>query len=269
MKRIFLLNSCNYGSTGNICLDIMELAKQNGFMGRFAYPSSRSNFQRITDNSVFIGNRLERNLHLLLSKYTGFNGCFSQCGTASFLRQVEDFEPMLMHIHNLHNCYINLPMLFQWVKKNKVKVVWTLHDCWPFTGHCPHFEMVGCEKWKTECFDCPQYKEYPASKFDNSKKMYRLKKKWFTGVQNLTIVTPSRWLAGLVKQSFLKEYPVKVINNGIDLSVFHPTDSDFRERYGLKDKKILLGVASPWSVRKGLDVFIGTDKNIATRHYRD
>ena len=146
-------------------------------------------------------------------------------------------------------------MLFGYVKKNNVSVVWTLHDCWTFTGHCPHFVMAKCDKWKTECSNCPQLNVYPKSKIDTTKFTHKLKKNWFLGVDNLTIVTPSKWLANLVKESFLKDYPVKVINNGIDLSVFKPTESNFREKYRLEDKKILLGVASGWEKRKGLDVF--------------
>ena len=147
-------------------------------------------------------------------------------------------------------------MLFNYIKKYNIRTIWTLHDCWAFTGHCPHFDMIGCDKWKTCCCECPQYKEYPKSFFDNSKYMYKLKKKWFTGAKNLTIVTPSNWLAGLVKQSFLKDYPVKVINNGIDLTIFKPIESEFKKIYSIEDKSILLGVAFGWGVKKGLDVFI-------------
>ena len=129
--------------------------------------------------------------------------------------------------------------------------------------------MIKCDKWKTGCYRCPQYKEYPKSLFDNSKKMYRLKKKLFTGVENMTIVTPSEWLADLVKQSFLKYYPVKVIHNGIDLNIFKPTPSDFKEKYNIPDSKhILLGVAFGWGKRKGLDVFIELAKRLDYNKYQ-
>lgn len=148
-------------------------------------------------------------------------------------------------------------------------MIWTLHDCWSFTGHCPYFDIAHCDKWKTGCHNCPQYREYPQSLFDNSKFMWKLKKKWFTGVENMTIVTPSQWLADLVKQSYLKDYPVKVINNGIDLSVFKPADSDFREKYHISaDKEILLGVAFGWGKRKGLDVFLELDKRLDAEKYQ-
>ena len=143
-----------------------------------------------------------------------------------------------------------------------MSTVWTLHDCWTFTGHCPHFDMFGCDKWKTGCHHCQQPISYPKTRIDNSKHMYYLKKKWFTGVKNMTLVTPSQWLAGLTRESFLREYPVKVIHNGIDLSVFKPTESDFKETYHCQDKKIVLGVSFGWGDRKGLDAFLELAKRL-------
>jgi glycosyltransferase involved in cell wall biosynthesis len=145
--------------------------------------------------------------------------------------------------------------------------VWTLHDCWSFTGGCPHFDMIGCKKWHEGCSACPQYRDYPKSYVDQSKLLYRLKKKWFTGVEKMTIVTPSHWLADLTRQSFLQEYPVQVIHNGIDLSVFKPVQSDFRQKHKLEDKIVLLGVAFGWGVRKGLDVFIELSRRLDD-HYQ-
>ena len=129
-----------------------------------------------------------------------------------------------------YNCYINLPMLFHYIKKHNVRTIWTLHDCWAFTGQCPYFSLVNCMKWKTGCHDCPQIDRYPPANVDRTRLMWKLKRKWFTGVKNMTIVTPSQWLADLVKESYLKEYDIKVINNGIDLNVFRPTKGDFEER---------------------------------------
>ena len=124
-------------------------------------------------------------------------------------------------------------MLFNYIKQNDIRVIWTLHDCWSFTGHCPYFTMVNCDKWKSGCGGCPQKNIYPKSMLDTTSFMWRKKKSWFTGVKVLTIVTPSEWLASLVKESYLSEYPVKVINNGIDLNIFKPTPSDFRETHGI------------------------------------
>lgn len=249
--RVIEINSGNFGSTGNIMLQIAEAARTKGHTVITCCPKSRSNQKKKVGNQLFIGNRLTRNLHLRLTYLTGFNGCFSFVSTLRYLRKVSKFSPDVIHLHNLHNCYINLPLLFRFIKKNKIPVVWTLHDCWAFTGQCPHFTMVKCEKWKKGCGDCQSYHEYPGSLVDRTKIMWSLKKKWFTGVENLTIVTPSQWLADLVKQSYLSDYPVKVIYNGIDLSVFKPTESDFRETHGLQNKRLVLGVAFGWGDRKG------------------
>jgi glycosyltransferase involved in cell wall biosynthesis len=162
----------------------------------------------------------------------------------------------------LHGYYLNVELLFKWIKsKPNLKVLWTLHDCWAFTGHCSHFDFINCEKWKDACAKCNQKSEYPKSIFkDNSKNNYIRKKKAFTGVKNLEIITPSNWLKEKVEQSFLKEYKVTAINNGIDLEIFKPTDSNFKEKYNLQGKKIILGVASVWTKRKGFYDFIELSK---------
>lgn len=267
MKTV-LINSCNFGSTGNIMLEIAETAENGGYTAAVCYPQSRDNSRKQKEKDFIIGTRFSRNIHLQLAGITGLNGCFSYFSTLKLLKKLDKLKPDIIHLHNLHNCYINLPMLFKYIKKHNIKTVWTLHDCWSFTGHCPHFDMIGCDKWKTGCYSCPQYKEYPKSLFDNSKIMYRLKRKWFTGVENMTIVTPSEWLASLVKESYLKDYPVKVINNGIDLNIFKPTESDFIKKYALENKYIVLGVAFGWGRRKGLDVFIELAKRLDEEKYK-
>ncbi|WP_078543572.1 glycosyltransferase [Litchfieldia alkalitelluris] len=254
--KIVYLNSGNFGSTGSIMLNIAKKAEEQGYTAYIAYANSRSNKMKKLENEILIGSIIERNLSLQLSYYTGFNGCFLYLGTKDFLRKLDIIKPDIIHLHNLHNCYINLRMLFNYIKKNNISVIWTLHDCWAFTGHCPHFSEINCMKWKDGCFDCPQFREYPASKIDRTREMYHLKKEWFTGVENMVITTPSIWLQERVKESFLKEYPIRVINNGIDLNVFKPTKSNFREKFNLRDKKIVLGVANPWSKKKGLNIFV-------------
>lgn len=266
--KIAEINSCNFGSTGNIMLEIAKTARNCSHTVCVSYPKSRDNAKKQSDKDIVIGNRISRNFHLKLAEITGLNGCFSYFSTVRFLKKLDKFKPDIIHLHNLHNCYINLSLLFKYIKKHNVKTVWTLHDCWSFTGHCTHFDMAGCSRWKTECRNCPQYKEYPKSMFDNSKRMYKLKKKWFAGVENMTIVTPSKWLAELVKGSYLKDYPVKVINNGIDLNIFKPTESDFRKKYGLQNKYIVLGVAFGWGKRKGLDVFCELSKRLDSGKYQ-
>ena len=153
--------------------------------------------------------------------------------------------------------YINVEMLFAWIKKHpEMQVKWTLHDCWAFTGHCSYFTMVKCEQWKSHCSYCSQLRRYPACfAMSSVSKNFERKRKAFTGVKNMTLITPSKWLADLTRQSFLKEYPVEVRYNAIDTNIFKPTPSDFRERYGLKDRIIVLGVANVWEDRKGLGDF--------------
>lgn len=262
--RIAEINMLHYGSTGNIMLSIAEVARKHGnevraFSPKFYQRGIKNVFQPIQKHDYF-GTRFENLLHLRLAQMTGFLGCFSLFGMHELLRKLKAFKPDIIHLHNLHNWTINFPMLTRYIKKHKIKVIWTLHDCWTFTGQCPHYAMIGCEKWKNHCHDCPQCRDYPKTFVDRSNKMYDLKRKWFTGMDAI-LVTPSQWLADQVTQSFLKDYSVKVINNGIDLDVFHPAASDFRKQYGCEGKKIVLGVSMDWDVRKGLDVFV----NLAAR----
>lgn len=261
--KIVEINLGNYGSTGKIMYGIGELCENNGHKVLYAYPSCKTQ----KENDYIICSRFMHRLFEKASFFTGRDGLFAYFETKRFLIKINKFHPDAIHFHNLHSNYINLQILFKYIKKYKVKTIWTLHDCWAFTGHCSHFTMVKCGKWKIGCNKCPQYKEYPKSYFDNSKKMYKLKQKWFMGIENMTIVTPSQWLADLVKQSFLKDYPVKVINNGIDLSIFKPTESNFRQKYNIaEDKFILLGVAFGWGRRKGLDVFIELSKRLSDKY---
>lgn len=256
--RIVQINGGAKGSTGKIMMGIAEVARVQGHEVMCASPITTTNRDAGEDCGYYrIGTFNSRRVSVALSRITGFNGCFAWIETRKLLKKVDEFKPDIIHLHNLHDSYINLPMLFSYIKKHNVPTVWTLHDCWSFTGQCPYFTMVKCGKWKTGCYNCPQYKEYPTSLYDNTKRMWRLKKKWFTGVKNMTIVTPSEWLAGLAKESYLKEYPIQVINNGIDLDVFKPTHSNFRDQYGIPgDKYIVLGGSFAWGYRKGLDCFV-------------
>lgn len=255
MMVVAAINTCTYGSTGKIMLQIFgELCESD--RGYVCVPNGRHNKAKYQGDHIWIGGRFSEDSHIILGRLTGLQGCFSYFATLRFLRKLRRVSPDVIHLHNLHNSYINLPLLFGFIKKHRIPVVWTLHDCWSFTGHCPYFTMSHCDRWMTGCHDCPSYRAYPASVIDSSRLLWKLKKKWFTRVESLTLVTPSQWLADLARRSYLAEYPVKVINNGIDLSVFKPTESNFRERYGIPDnKKIILGVAFDWERRKGLDVF--------------
>lgn len=253
--KVLLINSvCGIRSTGRICTDIADILKKNGDDCMVAYGREFVS-ENHKQTAIRIGNDIDIKFHALMSRIFDNTGKCSKRATKEFLKWVDEYNPDVIHLHNLHGYYINLEMLFNYLKKVQKPVVWTLHDCWPFTGHCSYFDLLGCHRWKNEgCHNCPQKKQYPTSiLFDRSKKNFLEKKQLFTGLSNMTIVTPSQWLADLVKRSFLKEYTIKVIHNGIDLSRFKPTlTGRFRENYGLQDKIILLGVASTWGKSKGL-----------------
>lgn len=269
--RVVQINGGVFGSTGKIMFGISDCAKEMVEMQMLcASPVTSTNRNNEPDSDYLkLGTYRSRQLNVLLSRITGFNGCFAVVMTHRLLKKLARVKPDLIHLHVLHDSYLNLPMLFRFIKKHRIPVVWTMHDCWAFTGHCPHFTMVKCDKWRTGCHHCPQYREYPQSLIDNSRVMYRLKKQWFSSVENMTIVTPSQWLADLVKQSFLKDYPVKVIHNGIDLAVFKPSTGNFRAKFGIPaEKKILLGVAFGWGVRKGLDVFVELAQRLDPERYQ-
>lgn len=255
--KIVSINCCNYGSTGNIMLSIAELSRKEGDKHFVCFPNNRSCNRRIIEDSILIGNSIDRNIHFQLARFTGKQDCYSTVVTKKLIKSIDEIEPQIIHLHNIHTCYLNIELLFNYIKSHNLKIIWTLHDCWAFTGRCPYFFITGCEKWKKGCTNCPYpSSEYPQTNRDETTYLWSLKKKIFTSLENIIIVTPSQWLADLVKQSFLKDYPIRVINNGIDLEVFKPTESDFRARYALEDKYVLLGVAFGWGKRKGLDVFV-------------
>lgn len=261
MKVLQINTVYGRGSTGKIAQAIHDTCVDQGISCVSAYRYLEGETAYL--DTMPVSSWLDCHIHNRLARYTLLQGCFSRWRTARFLRKIHREQIDLIHLHNLHGSYINLPLLFQYIKRERIRVIWTLHDCWAFTGQCPHFEGIGCEKWRTGCHHCPQIDSYPKAYIDNSKQMYRLKRQWFTDVEDMTLVTPSYWLADLVKQSFLKDYPVKVIGNGVDLSVFQPVPSDFRQRYGIApEKKLLLGVASGWGARKGLDVFVELEKRL-------
>ncbi len=254
--KIFEINSGNYGSTGNIMLNIAETARLSGHSVKVAYRQSRSVTANDRADEIQIGNSFYGLTHRVIGEYLGLEGLGSVISTLKLIKQIKEFNPDVIHLHILHGWYLNLPLLFRFLSKYNKKVVWTMHDCWAFTGHCAYFDMSKCNKWKNSCYDCPSYKNYPYSKIDNSRILFKIKKKYFLGLNELVIVTPSEWLAKLVKQSFLQKYPVRVINNGINFDTFYPKTTDFRlKNYIPEEKFVVLGVSFDWDERKGLDVF--------------
>ncbi|MBU3104462.1 glycosyltransferase [Clostridium gasigenes] len=254
MKILQINSVCGVGSTGRIATELYKVLEEQGHeciigYGRGTAPDGIK--------SIKIGSDLDNYMHVAKTRIFDKQGFGSTKATKEFIRKVEEYNPDIIHLHNIHGYYINIEVLFEYLSKSNKPVVWTLHDCWAFTGHCAYFDYVGCNKWKSRCSNCEQKNAYPSSSLlDNSKLNYLIKKELFTSVKDITIITPSNWLARLVKESFLSKYPVKVINNGIDLDVFKPSESKFREIHGLKDETIVLGVASVWEDRKGLKYLI-------------
>lgn len=255
--RIVQINGGVFGSTGRIMFGIAEIARESGHEVLCCSPVTSTNKDREPEFEYYkIGRYNTRRADVLCDTVTGLHGSFALIATRRLLRETERFSPDLIHLHTIHGGFVNLNMLFTYLKDKDIPVIWTLHDCWSFTGGCPHFEAQNCNKWMSGCRSCPLYREYPASIYDNSALMYRKKKTLFTGLKRLCLVTPSAWLKSMVEKSYLKNYPVKVIPNGIDLSLFRPTGSSFRKDHKIGDRVVLLGVAFGWSDKKGLDVFI-------------
>lgn len=255
MKVLQINTVCGYGSTGKIMVglsDVMSKHKIENMM-IYGYLNAPDGY-----NTYKMGSKIDRYIHLL-NTYALDNHCFSsKLETKKMIKIIEDFKPDIVHLHNLHGYYLNIKVLFDYLKKTNIKIVWTLHDCWAFTGHCAHFDFIKCEKWKEGCSYCPQKKEYPSSFLkDNSKRNYKRKKELFTSViDKLSIVTPSEWLKEIVEQSFLAEANIKVINNGINLEIFkYSNNTKVLKQDSLKNKFIILGVSNVWNDKKGYDVF--------------
>jgi glycosyltransferase involved in cell wall biosynthesis len=262
MKVLQISSVCGLGSTGRIATDIAATLRENKIESYIAYGRETS---INNDHILRIGTKLDYYMHGGLTRLFDTHALLgSSAATRRFIEQVKKIDPDVIHLHNIHGYYLNIKILFDYLKTSGKPVVWTLHDCWSFTGHCAHFSYAQCDRWIRGCHDCPQRKSYPASAFiDNSKRNYLVKKELFTSLENMTIVTPSQWLADLVAQSFLAKFPVRIIHNGIDTDVFKPVASQLvRDKFKLGDKFIILGVASIWGQRKGLNHFMELSKMI-------
>ena len=273
-RRVLLVNTvCGTGSVGRLVAGLYHTLEAHGYeclvaYGRGEAPADIRAYRIGTDRDVYI--------HGAMSRLNDRHGFYSRRATLDFIAMIREYDPDIIHLHNIHGYYLNVGVLFTYLKKCGKKIIWTLHDCWSFTGHCSHFEYIGCTKWLNGCFKCEQLKEYPKSfGMDSSIQNYKDKKELFTGINDLTIVTPSEWLKDKVRQSFLREYPVVVVPTGIDLMQFYPypeTLSEdnliFRIKKGLslRNKTILLGVANPWRERKGLKQFYMLSKSLSDRY---
>lgn len=265
MKYLFINVVAGSGSTGKIAKQMCKQLQTEGHQCVLAYGRWKVNCDDIS--TYRIGTAWDYSLHGLQTRLFDRHGFGSKSATRKFLKWVEEYDPDVIWLHNIHGYYINVEMLFEYLRKSNKKVYWTLHDCWSFTGHCAYFTYIQCDKWKSGCYKCKQKNRYPQSlSIDNSKQNYKRKKKAFCGVKDMTLITPSQWLADLVKESFLKEYPIEIVRNQIDRNVFKPTESNFREKYGLEDKVILLGVASIWEERKGLQDYLKLSQILSDKY---
>lgn len=262
--KVLLINSvCGIKSTGKIAAQIAKNFISEGHTCKIAYGCETPSKDTL-EISYRIGSDLTRKKNALLARLFDNEGLNAKTETKRFLEWADEYNPDVLWLHNIHGYYINYEMLFAWIKSRpNMEVKWTLHDCWAFTGHCPHFTEAQCNRWQSMCHNCPEKGEYPRSILaDSSTSNFERKKAAFCGVKNMTLYTPSEWLKNLVKQSFLKDYPVEVSYNEIDKTVFKPTESNLRKELKLEGRKVVLGVASAWSKKKGLDAFEWLAKNL-------
>ena len=237
MKVVQINSVCGIGSTGGITIQLSNAMSENNIENYILYTYNSYDYYL----GIRYSNKHKIKFNALCSHILGNYGFNSKSSTKKLIKHLKKINPDIVHIHNIHGHDLHLGMLFKYLKKMGVKVIFTLHDCWLFTGYCVHFDSIGCDKWQTQCKKCPQRKRYSWF-FDKSEKLYKRKKALFTSLDDVTIVSPSQWLADLAKKSFLGKFPVKVIYNGIDLDVFKPIESDFRDKHNLENKKIVLGI---------------------------
>lgn len=253
MKIIQINSVYKYSSTGGIVNDIHSSILSNNGDSLIIYGRKKSEG---SDKIKFIGSKIGLLFHLFVTRLFDMHGRASKMATKRAIKIIDSHKPDIVHLHNIHGYYLNYKLLFKFLKKYKYKIVWTFHDCWPFTGHCAHYTSVGCKKWLDGCLKCPSKKSYPTSfLFDNSKSNFKLKRKLFSGIQNLTVVTPSLWLKGEVLKSFFRNNQIEVINNGIDLDLWSQDGKNSEIKKTNNKQFMILGVSSIWLSTKGLRHF--------------
>jgi len=263
MKLLQINTTLISSATGNIAYQIGQLSVANGDESYIAFSGRYPKNKKII-NSIRVGSILDFYWHALITRVFDRHGFGSIRATKKLIKKIDVIKPDIVHIHNIHGYYLNIEVLFSYLAASQIPVVWTLHDCWSLTGHCDHFEYVGCNKWQTACHTCPQKTLYPASLMvDNSQANYVNKNRLFNSIDNLTLVPVSNWLNSNLKKSFLKKHPSKVIHNGVDLEVFKPSSKNVLvKNFSLNKKFILLGVASIWTEKKGFNDFIKLSKGL-------
>jgi glycosyltransferase involved in cell wall biosynthesis len=266
MPTLLQINiTANWGSHGKIAEGIGRLAIQHGWQSHIAYGRRKNESQ---SQLYHIGSMFDEYIHAASSRIFDNQGLMSARATRALIAYIDSIHPDIIQLHNIHGYYLNYQILFKHLKQINIPIVWTLHDCWPFTGHCAHYMSADCEKWKSKCYHCPLKRQYPRSiLLDRSEPNYYKKKLSFSSVENMTIVPVSKWLENDVRLSFLNRFCIHQIYNGIDTDVFNiKHNNDVYERYNIpKENKIILGVASNW-YHKGLDDFIKL-RSLLNEHY--
>lgn len=261
MPTLLQINeTVNVGSTGRIASQIGDTVIKTGWQSYIAYGREK---RSCSSQLIRVGNRWNVLSHVLQTRLLDKHGLASKNATKNFIKSIETIRPDIIHLHNIHGYYLNYELLFDYLATINIPIVWTLHDCWPLTGHCSFFEGVGCEGWRTGCGHCPYLEDYPKSLWvDRSAQNFLQKRRAFTLPENVIIVPVSEWLGNLVRESFLGKYRVHVIHNGIDIDVFKPQSKEINKKYSIEaDKAVVLGVASVWHERKGLNDFVELSKD--------
>lgn len=260
-KKIFYISGAiNFGAPGRIVEQIGLLAQKHGYEVLVAHSSRNENPTQLPHFAITT--KYQEVFHAIGAKFLDLHGLLNTKQTKVLVERIKEFKPDIIHLHNIHGYFCNFKILFEYLDSIDTPVVWTMHDCWPFTGRCFHFVGVNCYKWETGCYDCKAEAGYTVSKYvDRSKSLYALKKRLFSSVKNMTIVPVSDWQAAFLKDSFLKNHSIHTIHNGVDLEKFRPMDGNhLRKKHKIEGKFVLLGVASPWNTRKGLDDFFKLNK---------
>ena len=247
-------------STGRIMQEIGELARTHGWETYIAYSKGRDGVKPNEAKLIPVGTKWDVVWHGVLTRLFDRHGLASDGATRAFIEEIKRIQPDIIHIHNIHGYFLNYRILFEYLSKANIPVIWTVHDCWLYTGHCYYYSYAGCDQWKSQCEQCPQRRDFPSSWWiDRSKQNFLDKKEAFASMPKelLTIVPVSEWIHGEMKQSFLKDYSFQVIHNGINLENFriYPTE-EVKKQYGLEGKRIILGVASIWMEEKGWNDFM-------------
>lgn len=252
MKKLLQINPVikENTSTGKIMRTLGELAQAAGWESYVAYSRARDGVPPHSSRLVPVGNKADLLLHWVATRLFDAHGLASRLATRRFVARLRELNPDVIHIHNIHGYFLNYKILSRALAQMGKPVVWTVHDCWLYTGHCYHYASAGCERWKTGCHHCPQKKAFPASwLLDRSRRNWEDKKKAFCSIPGLTLVTVSRWMKGEIARSFLGGVRCEVIHNGINLDTFRPSPSaETALAYGT----YYLAVASIWLPEKGL-----------------